>query len=475
MEIDFEKKLKHFETAIESLHTQLKKQNRTIETLMQPRQPTPKQLAMAAQLKAEHERAKKAKPRVISKPGSKVFAKHVVSEDGSVSIMSSVAAITPTHYYLFPWAISGDVTPVPNTVEDTVNYPNGWTSPYSLPYPTDPDALAVTRTAWNQAMLDVTLNVQEYQQWGTPNFISTSDNGGTPFPYSYLARTLYDDGVNGPRTFISKTNTNTTLPSNAGAISADWFLDDIAALRIVTDNATFEGTVVNGNAVYFNGTEFVKAVANGTAAQNVVGFADVSNKRVITFGEFDLLTGLTPGATYYLSSVTPGAISVIQSSFSVGQALSATRISVAIESSTVPGSISVVTRVHPTSGQSITSGGVVVQYNVVDFDATGAFNLTNYRFNPQVAGYYRILAQIGYAGYGPANYTNNLRKNGTITSTTGSDLNDNTGGDLTSTVEDIIQLNGTTDYVDVFATSNGTQGSSADPTLTFFIAQLITN
>ncbi|RLE28789.1 MAG: hypothetical protein DRJ61_15780 [Acidobacteria bacterium] len=87
-------------------------------------------------------------------------------------------------------------------------------------------------------------------------------------------------------------------------------------------SAAFEGTVSDGDAVYWDSgnTRYAKAVADGTAAQRAVGFADVTNAKVELSGVMSSLTsGLTAGATYYLST-TAGAISTTMSSVFMGEA-----------------------------------------------------------------------------------------------------------------------------------------------------------
>jgi hypothetical protein len=87
--------------------------------------------------------------------------------------------------------------------------------------------------------------------------------------------------------------------------------------------------------VYFTGTNYAKALANGTGAQNAIGIADVNNKRVISFGKCALLTALSPGAEYFLSTVTAGALTAVQPSFnavSIGTGCTTTELLINIES-----------------------------------------------------------------------------------------------------------------------------------------------
>lgn len=104
---------------------------------------------------------------------------------------------------------------------------------------------------------------------------------------------------------------------------------------VIIHDAVFEATVADEDVVYWHaGTgEFTKALADGSAAQNAVGFADVTNEKVYAFGSAPIFAGLTPGA-YYLDTVTPGAITATPPAINIvklGLAISATEIYVDID------------------------------------------------------------------------------------------------------------------------------------------------
>jgi len=106
-----------------------------------------------------------------------------------------------------------------------------------------------------------------------------------------------------------------------------------------------------------------------------------------------------------------------------------------------------------TSDQSISSSTwTKVQLNYEAFDTANAFDsTTNYRFTPQVAGYYQINGQITCSG--AASLTRaivSLYKNGSPYST---------GVDIAATannsqfqvvVANLVYLNGSTDYVELY-------------------------
>lgn len=84
-----------------------------------------------------------------------------------------------------------------------------------------------------------------------------------------------------------------------------------AGKNVIIFGATFAVGVVDGNAVRWDSgaSDWAKALADGSNNDLAIGFADVTNTRVILFGlAAGLFSGLTPGVRYYLDGTTPGAI-----------------------------------------------------------------------------------------------------------------------------------------------------------------------
>jgi microcystin-dependent protein len=232
-----------------------------------------------------------------------------------------------TKFFKYPFAVGGDTTPIPNTIQPggEVSYPSGFTEDYELPLDSDPDALPIPRPEFNSLMNDITGAIQQLQILGAPNFISTSDNDGVAYSYSKYARVVYANKI-----YESLSDTNNTLPTD----ETKWRLYDFSASKTTIDNATFEGTVVSGDFVYWDyaNTRFAKAIANGASAQNVMGVADLTYGRVLVSGDIGGFTGLTPGVPYFLSPTTAGAITTTPSSNAglVGISKSATELYLAI-------------------------------------------------------------------------------------------------------------------------------------------------
>lgn len=111
-----------------------------------------------------------------------------------------------------------------------------------------------------------------------------------------------------------------------------------AQQAVIINEAVFEASVADGDAVYWDAANnhFAQAQADGTGNQVAAGIADVTNGKLYAFGSCPVLAGLTPGARYYLSPTTPGVITTVAPAANVvqiGIAKSATELFVDIDAS----------------------------------------------------------------------------------------------------------------------------------------------
>ena len=125
--------------------------------------------------------------------------------------------------------------------------------------------------------------------------------------------------------------------------------------------------------------------------------------------------------------------------------------------------------------QSVANGTFAkIQFQTEEFDTASAFdNATNYRFTPQVAGYYQVNAGCSFGitvgGMLTTIYKNGARfKDGNY----GAGIS---GLGAESTASALISLNGSTDYVEIYVyqTSGTAQNTSASQTATYFQAVMV--
>lgn len=156
-----------------------------------------------------------------------------------------------TKYFVYPWAVQGGNTGAISdpAVDPVLSYQHGFTVNYEEPLTTS-GALPVPRPQFNQLMLDITSNLQAWQQQGVYPFITSSINGGTPFPYIQGALCSYDAGDgNGVQIWFSEVAANTAVP---GSDATKWRSLSGAGVPIGT-MIEFGGAAAPANYVLCNG------------------------------------------------------------------------------------------------------------------------------------------------------------------------------------------------------------------------------
>lgn len=165
-------------------------------------------------------------------------------------------------YFIDPFGISGDKTTIPDAapIDGSVSYSSGFGVDYQLDPGSDPSALNVPRDKFNELMYQVTLAIQQYQQFGFPDFITSADNGGTPFLYSTNATVRYS-GVN----YYSLVDNNGDTPP-----SVKWGVVSFAVTAGVPTGTgvDFWGSTLPSGYVWANGTTIGNASSGATGRAN---------------------------------------------------------------------------------------------------------------------------------------------------------------------------------------------------------------
>lgn len=129
------------------------------------------------------------------------------------------------------------------------------------------------------------------------------------------------------------------------------------------------------------------------------------------------------------------------------------------------------------SNQSVTtSTWTKVQCQTEEFDTASAYdNATNYRFTPQVAGYYQVNAQLCPVGVPVTRGIAAIYKNGS-SHKIGSDYLVDSTTTGRSVVSTLVYMNGTTDYLEMFGYVTSVSGPGfgyATGADTYFQATLV--
>jgi hypothetical protein len=113
----------------------------------------------------------------------------------------------------------------------------------------------------------------------------------------------------------------------------------------------------------------------------------------------------------------------------------------------VSGNMPAFSAYRATSAQSFSSATwTKVQLNAEEFDTNNCFDsTTNYRFTPNVAGYYQFSGAISFSGTVGRSLVS-FWKNG-VENKTGTDM---TSGVIKLNTSALIYCNGTTDYIELY-------------------------
>lgn len=126
---------------------------------------------------------------------------------------------------------------------------------------------------------------------------------------------------------------------------------------------------------------------------------------------------------------------------------------------------------YQSSAQSLTANTLTkLQLQTEEFDTANCFdNATNFRFTPNVAGYYQVSGAYTCSAFRTYQVVH-IYKNGSAFKT--SQAGNGTTG-IGASISALIYLNGSTDYLELYGFSGVTQNTTNSQTDTWFQAVLV--
>lgn len=297
-------------------------------------------------------------------------------------------------YYITPFAAGGNRAPIPESVQPdgSVSYPSGYGVNYQLDQTTNPNALDVERTLFNELMYDATSNLQYYQNYSVPAFISSADNGGTPYPYAKKAAVRFQRSDSTYGIYQSLADNNIEAPEiTTGVFSKLW--QELYFKIVANDTGTTNNIkVLTGSALSVSsyGTTVVVKMANTNTGSTTIqiggaepvytvqtgynsSFGNVQAGMLLSGGTYEFVFN---GTTYTLMNPTP---------------LPATRPSTPVPHAMVTFTASQTQVINAgTTNQKI-------QFGRVESDILGWWDAPNFRFRPTYLGYYDIVITMTYS------------------------------------------------------------------------------
>jgi hypothetical protein len=230
----------------------------------------------------------------------------------------------------------------------------------------------------------------------------------------------------------------TTTPNFGWAVptSTDLVKDGAVAIETLGDSIDASLVDLKGGT-----TGQVLAKASGTDMDFTWVAQDDSNaiQNAIVDAKGDLIAATAADTPARLAVGTNGQVLTADSTAATGLAWA-----------TAAGSSGPAFRAWLSADQTVTgSTSTKVQYNTENFDTDSCYDpTTNYRFTPNKAGYYEVTAQFLFVTAGAFGQISIIKNGGAATSAHRDAGQEGVGY---AAVTDLISMNGTTDYLEVFA------------------------
>jgi prepilin-type processing-associated H-X9-DG protein len=197
---------------------------------------------------------------------------------------------SPYYYYVYPFGqFADDLSSIPTNAagDGSVSYNQGWTDPYEYNLLTDPAALPIPRGQMNQLFYDITNNLQQYQQYGTPQWVI-----GNTVSYPIYARVYYSGLV-----YESQISNNTNTPGT----DSTWNVisGDISGIPVGTQ-IDFCGPGVPVNFLFCDGS----AISRTTYASLLSALTEVQMGTITN--TMNTVSGLTSTRSMYAGQAIEG-------------------------------------------------------------------------------------------------------------------------------------------------------------------------
>jgi len=245
------------------------------------------------------------------------------------------------------------------------------------------------------------------------------------------------------------------LDSNNNLIQGDFdnaTLNNRTKLQTTTTNATTNVYVVpNGSS-----TSAGVSVANNSSLTNASKIVIATNGSTDT----QIISGVNGSGTYLpMSFYTNNTLAM--------QITTAGNILVA---STAAPAFSA----YSNSAQTISAATLTkIQFNTEVFDTNSNYDTSTYRFTPTVAGYYQVNTSVNF-GTARTLYIVSIYKNGGRGLGGENIFTGSLSANSSLNCQNVVQMNGTTDYLEVFAYSDsGTNAITTGQNNTYFSAAMV--
>lgn len=264
---------------------------------------------------------------------------------------------------------------------------------------------------------------------------------------------------------VFNSSVSDSISINPGQAGTYWDISSVSNVNVpfvsplsLTEGGTAKSLIADNGGIIYSDADSFEILAHTTTALQVL---QSGNAAAPAWSTATYPATTTVNQVLYSSSAnTIGGITTANDGVLITSGAGVPSISSTLPSAVVtnitslPGLISPKFRAFRSTSQTISTATFTkMQLNNETFDTNGYFDpVTNYRFLPLVAGYYQINGSCGIifeAGDLTIDFAVEIYKNGVVYSATDVRVSVASASQVINT-QDIVFLNGSTDYVELF-------------------------
>lgn len=219
---------------------------------------------------------------------------------------------SPYYYYVYPFGqMADDLTAIPTNAagDGSVSYNQGWTDPYEYNLLTNPAALPIPRGQMNQLFFDITNNLQEYQQYGTPQWVVGNTVSYPIYSRVYYSGVVYESQISNNTNTPGSDSTWRVISGNVGGLPIGAVID-YAGAAAPTDFILCDGSALS-RSTYASLLAAISFTQSGVTTNTVNTLTGLSNTALMYIG-MPLEGAGIPAGTTVASITTSSSITMSQ-------------------------------------------------------------------------------------------------------------------------------------------------------------------
>jgi microcystin-dependent protein len=216
----------------------------------------------------------------------------------------------PYYYYVYPFGQNADdLASIPTNAagDGSVSYFAGWTDPYEYNLLTNPAALPIPRGQMNQLFFDITNNLQQYQQYGTPPWVVGNTVSYPIYSRVYYSGIVYENQISNNTNTPGTDSTWKVISGNTEGVQSGTIID-FSGVTAPSGYLNCDGSAVS-RTTYAGLLSVISQTQMGTTTNTVNTLTGLSDTSKMYAGMALEGTGIPSGTT--IASISSGTAIVM--------------------------------------------------------------------------------------------------------------------------------------------------------------------